>query len=119
VWVPDGPNKSKEFSGLYFGPGVSEQFAHDLIAFNKQVGHEEDDVLTNSVQRGLLGGIPDRGRFLTNSEHLCIHFQKLVVSALAGDPVLSKRAAASAIPASTTISVAPTPSVGEKSESRP
>jgi phenylpropionate dioxygenase-like ring-hydroxylating dioxygenase large terminal subunit len=118
VWVPDGPNKTKGFSEQYFGPGVSEQFAHDLIAFNKQVGHE-DDVLTNSVQRGLLGGIPDRGRFLTNSEHLCIHFQKLVVSALAGDPVLSKRAAASAIPASTTISVAPTPSVGEKPESKP
>jgi phenylpropionate dioxygenase-like ring-hydroxylating dioxygenase large terminal subunit len=118
VWVPDGPNKAKGFSEQYFGPGVSEQFAHDLIAFNKQVG-QEDDVLTNSVQRGLLGGIPDRGRFLTNSEHLCIHFQKLVVSALAGDPVLSKRAAASAIPASTTISVAPTPSVGEKPKSKP
>ena len=118
MWVPDGPNKAKGFSEQYFGPGVSQQFAHDLIAFNKQVGHE-DDVLTNSVQRGLLGGIPDRGRFLTNSEHLCIHFQKLVVSALAGDPVLSKRAAASAIPASTTISVAPSPSVGEKPESKP
>ena len=81
VWTPDGPNKARGISEQYFGPGVTEQFAHDLIAFNKQVGYE-DDVLTNSVQRGLLGGIPDRGRFLTNSEHLCIHFQRLVVEAM-------------------------------------
>ena len=84
VWVPDGPNKAKGFSEQYFAPGVSEQFAHDLIAFNKQVGYE-DDVLTNSVQKGLLGGMPDRGRFLTNSEHLCIHFQRLVVRALSAE----------------------------------
>ena len=83
VWVPDGPNKTKGFSEQYFGPGVPEDFAKTLIEFNKQVGYE-DDVLTNSVQLGLIGGIPDRGRFLTNSEHLCIHFQKLVVDALNG-----------------------------------
>jgi phenylpropionate dioxygenase-like ring-hydroxylating dioxygenase large terminal subunit len=111
VWVPDGPNMSKGFSEQYFGPGVSEEFARDLIAFNKQVGHE-DDVLTNSVQRGLIGGIPDRGRFLMNSEHLCIHFQKLVVQALASDAAPMKQAAAaSAVPVSNKISVAPTPSV--------
>ena len=106
VWAPDGPNKTKGFSEQYFGPGVSEEFARDLIAFNKQVGHE-DDVLTNSVQRGLLGGIPDRGRFLTNSEHLCIHFQKLVVEALNGGPPAPK----AQVPVSTLISVSPAPSV--------
>ena len=106
VWVPDGPNQTKGFSEQYFGPGVSEKFANDLIAFNKQVGHE-DDVLTNSVQRGLLGGIPDRGRFLTNSEHLCIHFQKLVVEALNGESPVPKAQA----PTSTLISVDPAPSV--------
>lgn len=81
VWVPAGPNKAKGFSEQYFAPGVSEEFARELIAFNKQVGRE-DDVLTNSVQRGLIGGIPDRGRFLINSEYLCIHFLKLVVEAV-------------------------------------
>src|SRR5581483_7193916 len=102
VWVPDGPNKTKGFSEQYFGPRVSEEFAKDLIAFNKQVGYE-DDVLTNSVQRGLLGGIPDRGRFLTNSEHLWIHFRKLVVEALNGGSPNSKQTA----PVSTMISVTP------------
>ncbi|HEV2098894.1 MAG TPA: 2Fe-2S iron-sulfur cluster-binding protein, partial [Stellaceae bacterium] len=55
----------------------------ELIAFNKEVG-AEDEVLVSSVQRGLLGGFPDRGRFLTNSEHLVVRFQKLVVEALTG-----------------------------------
>ena len=49
VWLPDGANKAKGFCEQYFAPGVTEKFAHDLIAFNKQVGHE-DDVLTNSLQ---------------------------------------------------------------------
>lgn len=116
LWVPDGPNKTKGFSEQYFGPGVSEQFAHDLIAFNKQVGYE-DDVLTNSVQHGLLGGIPDRGRFLTNSEHLCIHFQRLVVQALMEDSVASRQVApAIAVPVSTTVSAVPTPSIRADSE---
>jgi ferredoxin-NADP reductase/phenylpropionate dioxygenase-like ring-hydroxylating dioxygenase large terminal subunit len=83
VWVPDGPNMTKGFSEQYFAPGVTEEFARDLIAFNKEVG-AEDDLLTNSVQRGLLGGVPDHGRFLTNSEHLVVHFGKLVVDAVLG-----------------------------------
>ena len=116
VWVPDGPNKTRGFSEQYFGPGVSEKFATDLIAFNKQVGYE-DDVLTNSVQRGLLGGIPDRGRFLTNSEYLCIHFQRLVVQALSGDSVEpEKKARASSLPVSTTIAAAPTASAAPERE---
>ncbi len=81
VWAPDGPNATRGFSEQYFAPGVSEEFARELIAFNQQVG-AEDDMLTNSVQRGLTGGLPERGRFLADSEHLVIHFQKLVAAAL-------------------------------------
>lgn len=85
VWIPDGPTATRGFSEQYFAPGVSDEFARDLIAFNRQVG-AEDDALTDSVQRGLLGGIPERGRFLANSERLVIHFQKLVAAALADVP---------------------------------
>jgi ferredoxin-NADP reductase/phenylpropionate dioxygenase-like ring-hydroxylating dioxygenase large terminal subunit len=116
VWFPDGPNKAKGFSEQYFAPGVTEQFAHDLIAFNQQVGYE-DDVLTNSVQLGLLGGIPDRGRFLTNSEHLCIHFQKLIVEAMYADSLAAKPASQpTSLPVSITISAAPTASTVAESE---
>ena len=112
VWIPDGPNKTKGFSEQYFGPGVTGQFAKDLIAFNKQVGHEDDE-LTSSVQRGLLGGIPIQGRFLTNAEHLCIHFQRLVVRALTGDSASSRKTTTS-LTTSTTISAAPTASIVEE-----
>ena len=98
VWNPDGPNATKGFSEQYFAPGVTEEFAQELIAFNKEVG-AEDDFLTDSVQRGLLGGLPDRGRFLTNSEHLVIHFQKLMVSAVAGERTAAPPAAVAAEPA--------------------
>lgn len=81
VWNPDGPNRARGFSTQFFGPGVDKAWAEELVAFNHQVGHEDDE-LTDSVQRGLIGGIPDKGRFLTNSEHLIISFQKLVVKAL-------------------------------------
>jgi len=89
VWMPDGPNATKGFSEQYFGPGVSKDFARALIAFNKQVA-EEDDRLTDSVQRGLLGGLPDRGRFLTSSEHLVVHFQRMVVRAMNGEPAIGQ-----------------------------
>jgi ferredoxin-NADP reductase/phenylpropionate dioxygenase-like ring-hydroxylating dioxygenase large terminal subunit len=105
IWIPDGPNRTKGFSEQYFAPGVSEEFAQELIAFNKEVG-AEDDVLTDAVQRGLRGGIPDRGRFLLNSEHLVVHFQKLVVDALSREHALAKPAAATAsAPMSRTIPV--------------
>jgi len=84
LWQPDGPNKAKGISEQYFAPGVDKKWAEELIHFNQEVG-AEDDELTNSVQRGLLGGIPPVGRFLTNSEHLCIHFQKLLVRHIMAD----------------------------------
>lgn len=84
VWLPRGPHKAHGVSEQYFAPGVDKEWAEELIHFNQEVG-AEDDELTNSVQRGLIGGIPDRGRFLTNSEHLIVHFQQLVVKALADD----------------------------------
>jgi ferredoxin-NADP reductase/phenylpropionate dioxygenase-like ring-hydroxylating dioxygenase large terminal subunit len=114
VWMPNGPNATKGFSEQYFAPGVSEEFARDLIAFNKEVG-AEDDRLTDSVQRGLLGGLPDHGRFLTNSEHLVIHFQKLVVDAVSGSSA-PEAVAAVAPSVSRTIPLLPDASVAPESE---
>jgi ferredoxin-NADP reductase/phenylpropionate dioxygenase-like ring-hydroxylating dioxygenase large terminal subunit len=116
VWMPDGPNATKGFSEQYFAPGVTEEFARELIAFNKEVG-AEDEVLVSSVQRGLLGGIPDRGRFLTNSEHLVVQFQKLIVDALSGRPATPVAGAAIAAPAvSRTVPLLPDASAAPDSE---
>ncbi len=54
VWIPDGPNATRGFSEQYFAPDVSEEFARDLIAFNKQVG-DEDDALTELGATRALG----------------------------------------------------------------
>jgi ferredoxin-NADP reductase/phenylpropionate dioxygenase-like ring-hydroxylating dioxygenase large terminal subunit len=116
VWIPDGPNATKGFSEQYFAPGVTEEFARELIAFNKEVG-DEDEVLVSSVQRGLLGGIPDRGRFLTNSEHLVVHFQKLIVDAVTGQPATPVAGAATATPpVSRTIPLLPDASAAPDNE---
>ncbi|HLH24351.1 MAG TPA: aromatic ring-hydroxylating dioxygenase subunit alpha [Chloroflexota bacterium] len=81
VWLPDGPGRTHGFSEHYFGADVPRDWAEDMIQFNAQVG-AEDDRLTDSVERGVRCGFPDQGRFLVDSEHLCIHFQKLVLAAL-------------------------------------
>ena len=52
VWTPDGPNATKGLSEQFFGPGVSEDFAKSLIAFNKQVA-SEDDALRGAVVAAL------------------------------------------------------------------
>ena len=83
VWLPDGPNATRAFRSSISVRASAKEFAQSLIAFNKQVA-QEDDELTDSVQRGLLGGLPERGRFLTNSEQLVIHFQKMIVRAVNG-----------------------------------
>jgi choline monooxygenase len=90
VWLPDGPEQTRGFSEHYFGPDVPDEWAEEMIAFNAQVG-AEDDRLTSSVQRGIHCGLPDRGRFLVNSERLCIHFEKLALEALASSARVSGR----------------------------
>ena len=81
VWIPDSPGRTRGFSEHYFGPDVPEDFVQQMLAFDQLVA-AQDEALTNSVQRGLRAGLPAQGRFLINSEHLVIHFQRLVLAAL-------------------------------------
>ena len=115
VWRPNGVSGCTGFSEQYFAPGVTKEFAEELIAFNRQVGIEDDD-LTDSVQRGLRAGIPERGRFLTGAEHLVGHFQKLIASAVAGTPSDLKAVAVTHDPEVRSISVEPTASAAPESE---
>jgi hypothetical protein len=61
-----------------------------MIDFNRQVSRE-DDRLTDSGLRGLRAGLPARGRFLPRSEHLLVHFQKLILDALGTAPADNAR----------------------------
>ncbi len=109
VWMASGPSATKGFSEQYFGPGASDEFVQELIEFNRKVG-EEDDALTDSVQRGLRAGIPEKGRFLAGAEHLVGHFQRLVASALVGDAGEVRAAAEHGSGIAHRISVEPTDS---------
>ncbi len=109
VWTPNGPDTTKGFTEQYFGPGVSQEFVEELIEFNRQVG-AEDDALTDSVQRGLRAGIPEKGRFLAGAEHLVGHFQRMVASALLGDAAQVKAAAEHQNGVARSVSVEPTDS---------
>ena len=114
VWRPNGPNGCTGFSEQYFAPGVTTEFAEELIEFNRQVGKEDDD-LTDSVQRGLRAGIPERGRFLTGAEHLVGHFQKLIAAAVAGTPIDLEAVATIRDPQVRSIPVKPTASIVSES----
>jgi phenylpropionate dioxygenase-like ring-hydroxylating dioxygenase large terminal subunit len=81
VWMPYGAGRTRGFSEQYFGVDVPEDFAREMMAFDRLVS-AQDEALTDSVQRGLRAGMPAQGRFLIKSEQLVIHFQRLVLSAL-------------------------------------
>jgi len=81
VWWPDGAQATRGFTEQYFGPDVAEDWAEALVQFNRQVG-EEDDRLTDSVQRGLAAGLPETGRILARRERLVLEFQRRVAEAV-------------------------------------
>jgi choline monooxygenase len=83
VWHPDGVRATRGFTEQYFAPGVPGAWAEALIQFNRQVG-EEDDRLTDSVQRGLAAGLPETGRILPRRERLILQFQRRVAEAVCG-----------------------------------
>jgi choline monooxygenase len=84
VWWPDGPDRTIGVSERWFAPDVPKSLREEMIAFARQVGHE-DDSLCESVHRGLASGMVRRGRILRESEQLIAHFQGLVLQALAGE----------------------------------
>ena len=80
VW-PDAPERTAGYLDYFFGAGVSDADATELMAFDDQVGRE-DTALVESVQRGVRSGLIERGRLLLDSEHLIASFQERVRNAV-------------------------------------
>jgi nitrite reductase/ring-hydroxylating ferredoxin subunit len=80
IW-PESPERTVGFLDYFFGPGVDEATARELIAFDDQVGRE-DTALVESVQRGVRSGLVEGGRLLPDSERLIAGFQRKVTEAL-------------------------------------
>lgn len=82
VW-PEGPERTAGFLDYYFGPGVDDARAAELIAFDEQVGRE-DARLVESVQRGVRAGRIDSGVLVGEAERLVAGFQQVVRDSLDG-----------------------------------
>jgi phenylpropionate dioxygenase-like ring-hydroxylating dioxygenase large terminal subunit len=81
-WVPTSLRTTVEVTDYFFGEGVTEEQAQEIIDFGTQVGNE-DLALCESVQSGLESGLVVQGRLLLESERLIHDFQTKVVAALA------------------------------------
>jgi choline monooxygenase len=79
--VPVGPSRTERFLDYFFAADADDAWVDELLAFDDQVGRE-DRALVEGVQRGMAAGVVERGRLLTNAEHLIVDFQRRVAAAL-------------------------------------
>ena len=80
--VPLAPDRTFRFLDYFFGPEVEQAWIDDLLAFDDQVGRE-DQALVEGVQRGIASGALEHGFLMSRSEQLIGHFQALTAAALA------------------------------------
>jgi nitrite reductase/ring-hydroxylating ferredoxin subunit len=80
--VPRTPDRTYRFLDYFFGPDVEQAWIDDLMAFDDQVGRE-DQALVAGVQRGVASGALERGVLMGRSEQLIGHFQTQTAAALA------------------------------------
>jgi phenylpropionate dioxygenase-like ring-hydroxylating dioxygenase large terminal subunit len=81
--VPLEAEKTYRFLDYFFAPDADPGWIESMLAFDEQVG-SEDRALVERVQAGVRAGLLDSGRLLPESERLIVHFQSLLVEALAG-----------------------------------
>ncbi len=80
--VPAGPERTSRFLDYFAGPEVEEAWIRDMLEVDSQVG-AEDTVLVERVQKGVRTGGLEQGRLMLESERLIVHFQGLLLDALA------------------------------------
>ncbi|HSJ94786.1 MAG TPA: aromatic ring-hydroxylating dioxygenase subunit alpha [Gaiellaceae bacterium] len=79
--LPAGPGRAARLLDYWFAGDADEGWVRDLLAFDDQVGRE-DEALVESVQRGLGSGMLERGQLLGESEKLIVAFESMVERAL-------------------------------------
>ena len=79
--LPAGAERTTGFLDYFFGEDVDEAAARELLDLDDVVGRE-DAALVESVQRGVRGGVVERGTLLPQSEQLVAGFQRKVRGAL-------------------------------------
>jgi choline monooxygenase len=79
--VPEEPDRTWGFLDYFFAEDVDEGWIADYLKLDYQVG-AEDQVLVESVQRGMQAGTFENGRLLLPSEQLIAEFQRWVATGL-------------------------------------
>jgi phenylpropionate dioxygenase-like ring-hydroxylating dioxygenase large terminal subunit len=79
--VPEEPDRTWGFLDYFFAEDVDEAWIADYLKLDYQVG-AEDQVLVESVQRGMQAGAFENGRLLLPSEQLIAEFQRWVATGL-------------------------------------
>jgi choline monooxygenase len=79
--VPEAPDRTWGFLDYFFADDVDEEWIADYLKLDYQVG-AEDQVLVESVQRGMQAGAFENGRLLLPSEELIAEFQRWVAAGL-------------------------------------
>ena len=66
----------------WFGKDVPAEIVDEVLAFDKQVGQEDVDLVV-TVQAGLDTGMVPQGRIMRESEQLIADFQRRVYDSIA------------------------------------
>jgi len=78
---PDGPGRCTGFLDYFFGEGVEEEAAGELLALDDEIGRE-DRALVEAAQLGVDSGLLEHGHLLPASERLIAGFQEHLSLAL-------------------------------------
>jgi phenylpropionate dioxygenase-like ring-hydroxylating dioxygenase large terminal subunit len=79
--VPEEPGRTYGWLDYFFGADVEADWISEYLTLDYQVG-AEDQVLVESVQRGMRAGAFENGRLLLPSEQLIAEFQRWVATRL-------------------------------------
>lgn len=72
--LPAGSGRTHAYLDYFFGENVTEEWIAGMLEFDNEVA-AEDQVLIESVQRGIESGSVERARLLQASERLVVAFQ--------------------------------------------
>lgn len=75
---PAGPARTERYLDYFFGPGVPSDWVDEMLAFDNQVG-KEDEALVESMQRGIDARPQRRGILFMDSERLIHHFESYLL----------------------------------------
>lgn len=88
LFLPLGVDRTLAVYDYCFTDGIPDEQVRDFVRFIDQV-QEEDIVLCELVQRGMLSGYFERGQLMLSREHALQHFQRLVCRSVGAEDTAS------------------------------